>query len=189
MTKEFTYTYWRINNVAEFIDVLISREDLQKRIKEVAMEINRDFEGQEIVLVGALKGAVMFMVDLAKSITVDCKFDFIDVSSYHGGTTSTGSVKINKDVENDLTGLNVVLVEDIVDTGHSMTAILSILRSKGPKTLKVCSLLDKPDRREVTGITVDYLGFTIPNKFVVGYGLDYDQKLRNLDYIGVMRFE
>ncbi|MFV0519106.1 MAG: hypoxanthine phosphoribosyltransferase [Lachnospirales bacterium] len=175
--------------MAEYIDVLIDRVELQKRIKEVAEEINKDFSGQEIILVGALKGAVMFMVDLAKSITVDCKFDFIDVSSYHGSTTSSGVVKINKDVENDLTNCNVILIEDIVDTGHSMTAIIKTLKTKNPKVLKTCVLLDKPERREVEDINVDYLGFTIPNEFVVGYGLDYDQKLRNLDYVGVMRFE
>ncbi len=175
--------------MAEFIDVLISTEDLHKRIKEVAAEINKDYAGKEVTLVGTLKGAVMFMVDLSKELTCDVKFDFLDVSSYHGGTETTGSVVVNKDLEHDIKGCNAIVVEDIVDTGHSLKTILDLLKIKEPASLKVCSLLNKPERREVEGLEIDYLGFTIENKFVVGYGLDYDQKLRNLDYVGVMRFE
>ncbi|MFV0440727.1 MAG: hypoxanthine phosphoribosyltransferase [Lachnospirales bacterium] len=175
--------------MTEYIDVLISNEDLHKRIKEVAEEINRDYAGKEIVLIGALKGAVMFMVDLSKELTCDVKFDFIDVSSYHGSTESSGNVVLNKDIEHDITDAHVLLVEDIVDTGHSLVAIRNTLEKKNPASLKVCALLNKQERREVENLVVDYLGFEIPNKFVVGYGLDYDQRLRNLDYIGIMRFK
>ncbi len=175
--------------MAEFIDVLISTEELHKRIKEVAQEINNDYANKQVTLVGTLKGAVMFMVDLSKELTCDVKFDFIDVSSYHGGTETSGKVVVNKDLEHDIEDCHVIVIEDIVDTGHSLKTILDMLKDKNPASLKVCSLLNKPERREVEGIEIDYLGFTIENKFVVGYGLDYDQRLRNLDYVGVMRFE
>lgn len=171
------------------IEVLFSEEQIQARIKEIADQINKDYEGQEITFVCVLRGSLYFTADLTKHITVPCKIDFFDVSSYHGGTVSSGKVKILKDLEDDIQGQNVIIVEDIIDTGRSLEAMQEVLNIRKPKSLKVCAMLDKPSQRVVDGLTVDYVGFTIPKKFVVGYGLDYDQYLRNLPYIGEMIFD
>ncbi len=171
------------------VDVLISNEELQKRIKEIANQINNDFAGQRITLVCVLKGGVMFFTDLAKHITVDCEFDFLDVSSYGNEQTSSGIVKVNKDLDAPVTGKNVVVVEDIIDTGHSLVRIKEHLLSQQPANLKIAVLLDKPERREAKIEDPEYIGFKIPNKFVVGYGLDDAQLLRNLDYVGYVTFE
>ncbi len=171
------------------LEVLISKEELQKRIKELADQINKDFAGQQITLVCVLKGGVMFFTDLAKSLTVDVEFDFLDVSSYGNGTVSTGVVKVNKDLDSPVTGKKVIVVEDIVDTGHSLVRIKEHLLSQKPEILKVAVLLNKPERREVEIEEPEYIGFTIPNKFVVGYGLDDEQLQRNLDYVGYVTFE
>ncbi len=169
------------------IKVLIEREELQKRIGEIANEINTEFAGDRITLVCVLKGGVMFFADLAKKLTVDVEFDFLDVSSYGSNYVSSGVVKIKKDLDYPITGKKVVVVEDIIDTGHSMALIKNHLLSQKPALLKTCILLDKPERRENFEVTPDYLGFSIPNKFVVGYGLDNEQIERNLDYIGYIQ--
>ncbi len=171
------------------IETLFSEEQIQKRIKELADQINKEFEGQTITFICVLRGSLYFTSDLTKLITVPCKVDFLDVSSYHGGTVSSGTVKVNKDIEDGIEGENVIIVEDIVDTGRSLQAMQELLSLRNPKCLKICSLLNKPSQRVVEGLTVDYVGFEIPKKFVVGYGLDFDQYLRNLPFIGEMIFD
>ena len=170
----------------ETIRQLISEEDINKRVSELAEEIMRDFEGNPITLICVLKGGIFFMVDLARKLKMPVELDFMDISSYGDSAVSSGHIKINKDLDNPITGKNVLLVEDIIDTGQTMVHILAHLRTQKPNMLKVCSLLDKPDRRKTPGADVDYIGFTIPDEFVVGYGLDYAQKYRNLPYIGIL---
>lgn len=165
------------------IEKMISEGDLQARIREVAKEIEKDYKGKDLICVGLLKGSIMFMADLLKSVELDLAMDFMKVSSYHGGTDSTGVVKILKDVDEDLTGKDVLIIEDIIDTGLTLESVKKFLMSKQPKSLKVCSLLDKPSRRKVEMVG-EYIGFEIPDEFVVGYGLDYDELYRNLPYIG-----
>ncbi|WP_297408001.1 hypoxanthine phosphoribosyltransferase [uncultured Cetobacterium sp.] len=165
------------------IEKMISEDELQKRIKEVAKEIERDYKGTDLICIGLLKGSIMFMADLLKNVELDLAMDFMKVSSYHGGTDSTGVVKILKDVDEDLTGKDVLIIEDIIDTGLTLESVKKFLMSKKPKSLKVCSLLDKPSRRKVEMVG-EYIGFEIPDEFVLGYGLDYDEIYRNLPYIG-----
>lgn len=165
------------------IEKMISEGDLQARIREVAKEIEKDYEGKDLICVGLLKGSIMFMADLLKNVELDLAMDFMKVSSYHGGTDSTGVVKILKDVDEDLTGKDVLIIEDIIDTGLTLESVKKFLMSKQPKSLKVCSLLDKPSRRKVEMVG-EYIGFEIPDEFVVGYGLDYDELYRSLPYIG-----
>lgn len=165
------------------IEKMISEGDLQVRIREVAKEIEKDYKGKDLICVGLLKGSIMFMADLLKNVELDLAMDFMKVSSYHGGTDSTGVVKILKDVDEDLTGKDVLIIEDIIDTGLTLNSVKKFLMSKQPKSLKVCSLLDKPSRRKVD-MSGEYIGFEIPDEFVVGYGLDYDELYRNLPYIG-----
>ncbi len=171
------------------IEKLITEDEIQARVKELADQINKEYAGQTITFVCVLRGSLYFTADLTKHITVPCKIDFFDVSSYHGGTVSSGKVKILKDLEDDIHGENVIIVEDIVDTGRSLEAMQEVLLLRKPKSFKICTLLDKPSQRVIEGLKVDYIGFTIPKKFVVGYGLDYDQQLRNLPYIGEVIFE
>jgi hypoxanthine phosphoribosyltransferase len=170
------------------ITPLISSAELLKRTAELGREISRDYNGKTLTLVCILKGGVMFMTDLSKTLDCDVEFDFMDISSY-SGTQSSGVVKINMDLKEGITGKHVLLVEDIIDTGHSLSRVVSHLKGQMPASLKVCTLLDKPDRRVVNEVVPDYVGFTIEDKFVVGYGLDYNQKFRNLDYIGVLNVE
>ncbi|MDX8335362.1 MULTISPECIES: hypoxanthine phosphoribosyltransferase [Cetobacterium] len=165
------------------IEKMISEEELQVRIREVAKEIEKDYQGKDLICVGLLKGSIMFMADLLKSVELDLAMDFMKVSSYHGGTDSTGVVKILKDVDADLTGKDVLIIEDIIDTGLTLESVKKFLMTKQPKSLKVCSLLDKPSRRKVEMVG-EYIGFEIPDEFVIGYGLDYDELYRNLPYIG-----
>lgn len=150
--------------------------------------ISSDFKGKTITIIGVLKGSVMLMVDIAKKLKQPVEFDFIDISSYGEGLTSSGNIKINKDIENSIEGKYVLLVEDIIDSGRTLNYLLNYLKSKKPASLKVCTLLDKPERR-VFDISVNYIGFEIPDEFVVGYGLDYAQKYRNLPYIGTLEIE
>lgn len=171
------------------IETLISEKELQSRVKEIAEEINKEYAGQTITFICVLRGSLYFTADLTKHITLPCKIDFFDVSSYHGGTVSSGKVKILKDLEDDIEGENVIIVEDIVDTGRSILAMQEVLSLRNAKSLKVCSLLDKPSQRIIEGLTIDYIGFTIPPKFVVGYGLDYDQQYRNLPFVGELIFD
>lgn len=165
------------------VEVLISREKVEERIKELAKEIEKDYAGKELVCVGLLKGSVMFMADLIKAVDLDLRIDFMKVSSYGSGTNSTGVVKILKDVDVDLAGKDVLIVEDIIDTGLTILNVKDFLSKKNPKSIKVCTLLDKPSRR-VVEVKGEYVGFEIPDEFVVGYGLDLDEKYRNLPFVG-----
>ena len=169
--------------MSEKIKVLLSEEEVDARIKQIAAQISRDYAGREIHLICVLKGGVFFTCELAKRITVPVSMDFMSVSSYGDGTQSSGIVKIAKDLDESLEGKDVIVVEDIVDSGRTLYYLLDILRKRGPKSMKLCTLLDKPDRR-VRDVHVDYVGFNIPDEFVVGFGLDYAQKYRNLPYIG-----
>lgn len=172
--------------MADKIRVLLNEEEVDKRIREVAEEINRDYAGKEVHLICILKGGVFFTCELAKRLTVPVSLDFMSVSSYGGGTESTGVVKIVKDLDQPLEGKNVLIVEDIIDSGRTLAYLIEILKQRGPKQIELCTLLDKPERRVKKQVKVKYTCFTIPDEFVVGYGLDYDQKYRNLPYIGVV---
>ncbi len=173
--------------MAEKINVLFSEEEVDARIRQMGEQISRDYAGREVHLICVLKGGSFFMCELAKRITVPAYLDFMSVSSYGSETKSSGVVKIVKDLDAPLAGKDVIVVEDIVDTGHTLSYLLEMLKGREPASLKLCTLLDKPDRREVE-VPVDYTGFVIPDKFIVGYGLDYDQKYRNLPYIGTVEF-
>ena len=170
----------------ETIRVLLSEEEVDRRIKEVADQINRDYAGKEVHLICVLKGGVFFMCELAKRITVPVSLDFMSVSSYGDDTKSSGVVRIVKDLDQPLEGKDVLIVEDIIDSGRTLAYLIEILKQRGPKSIHLCTLLDKPERRVKKQVHVDYTCFTIPDEFVVGYGLDYDQKYRNLPYIGVV---
>ena len=174
--------------MAERIEVLLSEEEVDARIQEIGDMISKDYAGKEVHLICVLKGGSFFMCELAKRITVPVSLDFMSVSSYGGDTKSSGVVKIVKDLDEPLTGKHVVVVEDIVDSGRTLSHLLKMLNDRGPADIRLCTLLDKPDRR-VVDVKVDYTGFQIPDEFVVGYGLDYDQRYRNLPYIGVVRFD
>ena len=174
--------------MAETIKVMISEEDVDKRIQELGKQISEAYAGKQVHLICVLKGGVFFMCELAKRITVPVSLDFMSISSYGSDTKSSGVVKIVKDLDEPLKGKDVLVVEDIVDSGRTLSYLLEMLRDREPKSLHLCTLLDKPDRR-VVDVDVDYTGFQIPDKFVVGYGLDYDQRYRNLPYIGVVEFE
>jgi len=173
-------------NMKEKVDVLISEKEIDNRILEIADRINKDYEGEELTLICVLKGGVMFMCDLAKKLNLNVRLDFMSVSSYGSQTKSSGVVKIIKDLDNSIDGKNVLVVEDIIDSGNTLSYLMDILKKRGPKSIKLCTLLDKPSRREKKDVFVDYVCFEIEDKFVVGYGLDYDQRYRNLPYIGVM---
>lgn len=174
--------------MAEHIRVLLPEEEVDKRIKEIGEQISKDYAGKAVHLVCVLKGGSFFMCELAKRITVPVSFDFMSVSSYGSETKSSGVVKIVKDLDEPLDGKEVIIVEDIVDSGRTLSYLIEILEKRGPKSISICTLLDKPERR-VADVKVDYTGFAIPDEFVVGYGLDYDQKYRNLPYIGVVEFD
>lgn len=174
--------------MAEHVKVLLTEEEVDKRIQEIGDRISKDYAGKQVHLVCVLKGGVFFLCELAKRIKVPVSLDFMSVCSYGGDTKSSGVVKIVKDLDESLKDKDVLVVEDIVDSGRTLSYLLEMLRDRGPKSLRLCTLLDKPDRR-VVDVKVDYTGFQIPDEFVVGYGLDYDQKYRNLPYIGVVEFE
>lgn len=167
---------------------MISEEEVNARITEIAARISEDYKGEEIVAIGILRGGVYFCTELTKKITVPVILDFMEASSYGDGTDSSGQVLITKDLIEDIADRNVIVVEDIIDTGRTLSLLLDNLRARKPKSLKLCTLLDKPERR-VVPVQVDYNGFVIPNKFVIGYGMDYAQKYRNLPYIGVVEGE
>ena len=174
--------------MAEHINVMLSEEEINARIAELGEQISRDYEGKEIFLICILKGASFFACELAKRITVPVNIDFMKVSSYGGGTVSSGQVSIKMDVSESIAGKDVLIVEDIIDSGNTLNLLPKILMERGPKSIRLCALLDKPDRREVD-VKMNYVGFRIPDKFVVGYGLDYDQRYRNLPYIGEVVFD
>ncbi|MCR5001539.1 MAG: hypoxanthine phosphoribosyltransferase [Lachnospiraceae bacterium] len=171
------------------ISVLISEEDLDKRIRELGEQISRDYEGQEVHLICVLKGGSFFMCELAKRITIPVSIDFMSVSSYGDASVSSGIVRIVKDLDKPIEGKNVIVVEDIIDTGRTLSYLLKVLGDRHPESIALCTMLDKPDRRVVDDVNVDYTGFEIPDEFVVGYGLDYAEKYRNLPYIGVIHLD
>lgn len=171
--------------MSETVDVLIDEEKVVARARELGAQISKEYEGKNLHIVGILKGSVFFMVELAKYITVPCTMDFMSVSSYGSGMESSGKINIKKDLDEPIKGKHVLLVEDIIDSGNTLYALRQVLLDREPESFRICTLLDKPDRREKE-VPVDYVGFQIPDAFVVGYGLDYDQRYRNLPYIGVV---
>lgn len=169
--------------------ILVSEEQLQAKVAELGARISADYEGRDLLLVSILKGAVVFMADLMRAVTIPCAIDFMVVSSYGGANTnSTGLVKIIKDLDQDLSGKDVLIVEDILDTGITLSHLMPMLQMRNPRSLRLCTILSKPSRRKVD-IEPDYCGFEVPDEFVVGYGLDYDEKYRNLPYVGVLKPE
>lgn len=170
------------------LETLISEQDIQRRIEELGAQISKDYEGKEIIMLCVLKGGVMFMTDLAKRVTVPMKMEFMAVSSYGDEYKSSGIVKILKDLDESIDGKHVLIVEDIIDSGRTLSYLKNILEGRNPSSVKICTLLDKPDQR-VVDVEVDYIGFTIPDSFVIGYGLDYQQYYRNLPYIAVNKGE
>ena len=162
----------------------ISEEDILKRVEELAKEIDKDFEGEEVLLIGLLRGSVVFLSDLCRKLKTADTLDFMVVSSY--GMESSRNVKIIKDLEENVKGRNVLIVEDIIDTGNTLKKVKEIIETREPKKIKIVTLLDKPERREVDDIEVDYVGFKIPDEFVVGYGIDFAQKYRTLPYVGIV---
>lgn len=167
------------------ISVMYTEETVEKRVREIAAQIDKDYEGEEVHLICILKGSIFFTAELAKRINCPVSLDFMSVSSYGDGTESSGRIRIAKDLDENIEGKNVIVVEDIIDSGRTLSFLLDMLSARKPKTLKLCTLLNKPDRR-VVDIPVDYIGFDIPDKFVVGFGMDYAQKYRTLPYIGVV---
>jgi hypoxanthine phosphoribosyltransferase len=166
-------------------EVLIEEDRLQARIRELGRELSSDYEGKELLLVGVLKGAVFFMADLMRTITVPCEIDFMAISSYGASTDSSGVVRILKDLDINIEGRHVLVVEDIIDSGLTLSYLMRNLESREPESLEICALLTKPDRREID-VPVRYIGFEIPNRFVIGYGLDFAERYRNLPYVGVL---
>lgn len=174
--------------MSEKISVLIPEEELKEKIAEMGEMISKEYEGKEILMICVLRGGVFFACELAKHITGPLTMDFMSVSSYGSGTSSSGNVKIIKDLEDSIEGKHVLIAEDIVDSGNTLSKLIALLKARKPASIKLCTLLDKPDRR-VVEIEADYTCFKIPDKFVVGYGLDYDQHYRNLPYIGVVELD
>lgn len=171
------------------ISVHLTEEQLNKRIAEIGADITEKYKGQSVYLICILKGSIFFTTELAKRIELPMTIDFMSVSSYGSQTESSGVVNIKKDLECSIEGENVIVVEDIIDSGNTLSKLLKVLQQRNPKSLTVCTLLDKPDRRVVDDVVVDYTGFVVPDKFVVGYGLDFDQRFRNLPYIGFIEDE
>ena len=174
--------------MSERISVLISEEKVDAKIAEIAAQISKDYEGKHVHLICILKGSIFFTCELAKRITVPVTLDFMSVSSYGSGTKSSGVVRIVKDLDESVEGKNIIVIEDIIDSGNTLSYLLENLKQRHPASLRLCTLLDKPDRR-VKQVDVDYTGFQIPDEFVVGYGLDYAQKYRNLPYVGIVHLD
>ena len=172
----------------DILKVLVSEEELKAKVAELGAQISKDYEGKNLVLVSILKGSVVFMADLMRAVSIPCSIDFMVVSSYGASTVSSGEVRLIKDLDRSIMGKDVILVEDIVDTGMTLKYLKRLLYSRGANSMKIATLLDKPARR-VSELTVDYSCFVIPDAFVVGYGLDYDEKYRNLPYVGVLKPE
>lgn len=171
------------------IRILLSEEEVNRRISEIAAQISKDYEGRSVHLICVLKGGVFFTCELAKRLTVPVSLDFMSVSSYGDDTKSSGVVRIVKDLDESLAGKDVLIVEDIIDSGRTLSYLIEVLKQRGPASIHLCTLLDKPERRVKKQVKVDYTCFSIPDEFVVGYGLDYAQKYRNLPYIGVVELE
>lgn len=170
------------------IKELISKQELEGKVRELGKQITNDYQGEEVTLVGLLRGSVVFLADLCREIDLEVKIDFMNVSSYGNGMESSRDVKILKDLDDSIKGKNVIIVEDIIDTGYTLDLVISMLQERQPKSLKIATLLDKPARREIN-MDIDYVGFVIPDVFIVGYGIDYSQKYRNLNYIGIVEGE
>ena len=169
-------------------EILVQADELQHRIREMAAEVSRDYKGRDLLLIGVLKGAVFFMADLMRHLTVPCEVDFMAISSYGAQTDSSGVVRILKDLDINIEGRDVLVVEDIIDSGLTLSYLMRNLESREPTSLEICALLTKPDRREID-VPVRWIGFEIPNKFVIGYGLDFAERYRNLPYVGVLSDE
>ena len=172
----------------DILEVLFSEEQLDRRVREIAAQIEKDYEGKEIMLISVLRGSFVFMADLCRRIDLPCTLDFMSVSSYGKGTSSSGQVQITKDLSSDISGKHIIVVEDILDSGNTLSYLLKLLEQRNPASIRLCTLLDKPERR-VKQVEVHYSGFTIPDAFVVGYGLDYAEKYRNMPYIGILKPE
>jgi hypoxanthine phosphoribosyltransferase len=170
---------------AAVVDVLIEEDALQRRIAELGEEISADYAGRDLLLVGVLKGAVFFMADLMRHLTIPCEIDFMAISSYGEGTDSSGVVRILKDLDINIDGRDVLVVEDIIDSGLTLSYLMRNLEAREPASLEICALMTKPERREIE-VPVRYVGFEIPNRFVIGYGLDFGERYRNLPYVGVL---
>ncbi len=167
-------------------NILLGERQIAQRVAELGAQISEEYRGKNLLLVSVLKGAVMFMADLMRHIDIPCSIDFMCVSSYGAGVKTSGVVKIVKDLNLELKNFDLLIIEDILDSGMTLSYLKKTLALRGPKTIKICTLLDKPERRQAD-VTADYVGFTVPDEFVVGYGLDYDEKYRNLPYIGVLK--
>lgn len=165
------------------IEVLISEEEIKSRINELAEQINKDYEGEELLVVSVLRGAIVFTCDLIRKLNINVKVDFMVASSYQDSTESSGTVKIEKDLDESIKGKNILIIDDIVDTGLTLSHLVEILKTRGPKSISLCTLCSKKERRK-KDVKVDYIGFEVPDLFIVGYGLDYKQQYRNLPYIG-----
>lgn len=174
--------------MAETVSVLLTEQQVDERIKELGEQISRDYEGKQVHLICVLKGGSMFLCELAKRITLPVSLDFMSVSSYGKDMKSSGVVRIVKDLDDPIKDKHVIVVEDIVDSGRTLSYLIEMLQKREPASIGICTLLDKPERR-VTDVNVDYTGFQIPDEFVVGYGLDYDQRYRNLPYIGIVHID
>lgn len=172
----------------DILEILLSEEEIKAKVRELGEQLTRDYEGRSPVFLGILKGCYVFMADLLKSVDLYCEMDFMAVSSYGSGTSTTGAVKITKDLNRDIEGRDIIIVEDILDSGVTLSYLKGYLANRNPASLRIVTLLDKPERRR-TDIEADYFGFVVPNEFVVGYGLDYDERYRNLPYIGILKPE
>ncbi len=170
----------------DILKVLLSENEIAQRVSEIGAQISRDYAGKRLVMVSVLKGSVVFMADLMRAVTVPAEIDFMCVSSYGNGVKTSGVVRIIKDLDNDLAGMDLLLVEDILDSGMTLSYIKKLLLDRNPNSVRICTLLDKPERRKAD-IVADYKGFDVPDEFVVGYGLDYAEKYRNLPYIGILK--
>ena len=168
--------------------VLIDETELKSIVKRLGEEITNDYKGKEVLLIGILKGSVIFMADLMRAIDLPCNIDFMAVSSYGNSTESSGRVKINKDLDNDIQGKDIIIIEDILDSGKTLYYIRDILSARKPSSIKICTLFDKPERREAD-VYAKYIGAQVPDAFIVGYGLDYDEKYRNLPFVGILKPE
>ena len=166
--------------------ILYSEDELRSRVKELGCQITADYAGKNPMLISVLRGSYIFMADLTRSINLDLTVDFMVVSSYGAGTVSSGQVEIKKDLSDTIEGRDLIIVEDILDSGNTLYYLMDVLKARKPASIRLCTLMDKPDRR-TKSITADYVGFTIPDAFIVGYGLDYDEKYRNLPYVGVLK--
>jgi hypoxanthine phosphoribosyltransferase len=168
--------------------ILFTEEQIAEKVKEIGAQISQDYAGKNPLIISVLRGSFVFMADLVRAINIPCEVDFLSVSSYGSGTISSGEVKIVKDFEESIAGRHVIVVEDILDSGRTLSYLLNTLRTRGVESLSLCTFLDKPDRR-VVPVDVDYCGFQVPDEFIVGYGLDYDQKYRNLPFVGILKPE